>query len=536
MIRHFRLLAYLRWKYLLRAGGKSRQIGAALAALVSLGISVGLLFMSSVILSALFERQNPGTAWELVHLAFAVVYMFWLYTGSFNDLYDPARLAPFPLPPRTLFLGSTLASFIGLTSIFGGALLAGFAIGVPGSALARIARGAMFVFLLVHLQMMSRLIRLTFLAVLTSRRWRDAAVLISTLIGGGAYVSTQLLPRESGDQVVAAVRSFAEAGGPSLWLSWCPAVWLSWAYELEGVRSIAGFGAFAVLTGLIYRAGGWAEERLAFSEPIFHYRPKRTAVSSRVRFLKGASRAILDVAGPVAAAVARKELSVFFRDPVVRHRVLSSFFYILLPFTMIFVVRGKGIERAVELGGFFLIFAEMFFLTNLFGLDGAAVRNLLWFPTPRRHVFLGKNLAYLVLFGPFNALVLVLLAVFTGSPGRIPSALAAHFSALLVVMALGNLASVYFPMPFLAPGQRVARRDENGCLLMMARGLLYLLTFVLLAPVLAASVLFEGKTWAIAVAILGLAYAAGLYAAGLRMSERALLKREEALADYFRAA
>jgi hypothetical protein len=297
--------------------------------------------------------------------------------------------------------------------------------------------------------------------------------------------------------------------------------------------------------------GGPPEERLAFSDPIFHYRPRAKTVSTGVSFLKGGSRAILKVAGPVAAAVARKEFAVFFRDPAVRHRVLASVFYILIPFTMIFVVRGRGIDRALEFGGFFLIFAEMFFLTNLFGLEGAAVRNLLWFPASRRQVFLGKNLAYLALFIPFNVVVLILLAVLSQTTGpdplagplakvsvleRVPPAIAAHLSSLLVVVALGNVTSVYFPLPFLAPGQRMSRRDESGCLMAAARSGLYLLTFVLLAPVLALSVLLEGTRWTMAAAIVGLAYAALLYWIGLKVSERALLAREEALGDYFRAA
>jgi len=557
MTRHFRLLAYLRWKYLWRSGGKSRKVGGALATFVSLGLSVFLFIFSSAGLSLAFRPEPTATSWEFVHLAFAALYLGWLYTGSFNDLYDPARLASFPLPPRTLFLGSTLSSFIGLSFFFGGALLAGFLTGVPGSAPEKVVRGVLFVLLLIHLQMTARLIRLTFLAILTSRRWRDAAILISTLVGGGAYVATQLLRTESADVAKTAVLRFAESGGPSHWLAWCPGVWLSWAFQLDGVRSAAGFGAFAALTYLVYRAGGWAEERLALSDPIFHFSPRKKSLAARVSFLKGVSRAILKAAGPVAAAVARKEFAVFFRDPVVRHRVLSSVLYILLPFTMLFVVRSRGPAPAVvEVGGFFLIFAEMFFLTNLFGLEGSAVRNLLWFPAPRRQVLLGKNLAYLALFVPFNVVVLIVLGLIMGSHEvsrmdpftgatviekaasleRIPSSIAAHVSALLVVVALGNVTSVYFPLPFLAPGQRMTRRDESGCLMAAARSLLYLATFVLLAPVLAVSFLLKGSDWAFAAALLGLAYAAVLYLVGLKIAERALVSREEALGDYFRAA
>lgn len=535
MTRHFRLLAWLRWKYLWRASGRSRQVGAVLTVIVATGFAAFLLITSSISLHQFFTNPRfRESAWEFVHLGFVFLYLFWLYSGSFNDLYDPARLAPFPLPPRTLFFGSTLASFIGVTTIIGGALLAGFTLGIPGSLAEKLTRSVLFAFLLLHLQMLSRLIRLTFLAVLTSRRWRDMAVVISTLIGGGFYVASQLLPRE-GEKVMKAIEDFAAAGGPSTWFAWCPAVWLSWAYELKGARSLAGFGAFAILTLLIHRAGGRAEERLAFSEPIFHYRRRRKAATGRESFLGSATRLMSRIAGPVAAAVARKEFSIFFRDPAVRHRVLSSVIYIFVPFTMLFIVRGEHGAKAVEFAGFILLLAEMFFLTNLFGLEGTAIRNLLWFPASRRDVLLGKNLAYFMLFLPFNLVVLGGLGAAMGSP-HVASGLVVHVASLLIVIALGNVTSVLFPQPFLAPGQRMTRRDDVGCLSVAARSLLYLLTLALLAPVLAASMLLENSSWAVASGVLGLAYATSLYFIGLRISERALLRREEQLGDYFRAA
>jgi hypothetical protein len=102
-------------------------------------------------------------------------------------------------------------------------------------------------------------------------------------------------------------------------------------------------------------------------------------------------------------------------------------------------------------------------------------------------------------------------------------------------MALGNVASVYFPFPFLSPSQRMNRRDESGCLMSIARLALYLLTFALMVPVVGVTLLL-GDRWAFVAAALGFGYAVGLYLAGLAVSERALLKREEELGDYFRAA
>jgi len=542
MIRHIRLLAWLRWKYLWRS---RRWITAVLTTVVSIGFAFFLFMGSAFALNAAFTRVGVPAVWELLHLAFAVLYFLWLYSGTLNDLYDPARLAPYPLAPRTIFLGSTLASFIGPMPIIGGALLAGFAVGIPGTPAEQVARAAIFLFLIVHLQLVSRLIRLTFLAVLTSRRWRDAAVLLSALFAGGIYVSLQLLRNDLAKDAVRAVADFAKAGGPSTWLAWFPPVWLSWGYALDGTRSGVGLGAFAILTWVVYRAGGWAEERLAFSEPIFHYRRRKISAKGRLPFLRGLSRAIAAVGGTIAAAVARKEMAVFFRDPAVRHRVLTSVFYVLFPIAAPFFLRNRGGETSAlsaanvgHFAGIFLIFIEMFFLTNLFGLEGVAVRTLLAYPAPRRLLFLGKNLAYLAIFGPFNAIAISVPAILMNETARLPSILLLHFSALIVVTALGNVNSVYFPLPFLSPGQRIPRRDESGCLVGLARSGLYLLTLLLLAPVFIASFLLElGKSpWALAAAFAGLLYGGVIYAVGLKVAEKALASREEALGDYFRAA
>ena len=542
MIRHLRLLAWLRWKYLWRS---RRWITAILTVVVSTGFAFFLFMGSAFALNAAFTHVGIPAVWEVLHLAFAALYFLWLYSGSLNDLYDPGRLAPYPIPPRTIFLGSTLSSFIGPMPLIGGALLGGFALGIPGTPVQQIARAAIFLFLIVHLQLVSRLIRLTFLAVLTIRLWRDAAVLLSALFAGGIYISLQLLRNDMAKDAVRAVADFARAGGPSTWLAWLPPVWLSWGYALDGVRSAVGLAAFSILTWVVYRAGGWAEERLAFSEPIFHYRRRRVSAKGRVRFLRGISRAIASLAGTVSAAVARKEMAVFFRDPAVRHRVLTNVFYVLFPIAAPFFLRHRGGESSAfsaatvgHFAGIFLIFIEMFFLTNLFGLEGVAVRTLLAYPAPRRLLFLGKNLAYLAIFGPFNALAISVPAVLMNETARLPSILLLHFAALIVVTALGNVNSVYFPLPFLSPGQRIPRRDESGCLAGLARSGLYMLTLLLLAPVFTASFVLEfGKSrWALAAAFVGLLYASAIYAIGLKVAEKALSAREEALGDYFRAA
>jgi len=539
MIRHLKLLLYLRWKYLWRAGGATRRIGFAFSVLLALTVGGALFFLLSLAMDRGFEKLPAPVMWEFVHLAFAVLYVAWLYAGTMSDLYDPARLAPYPVAPRTIFLGSTLSSFIGTAPLYAGAIIAGFAVGIPGTAVEKAARAAILLLMIVHLQMVGRLIRLVFLAVLTSRRWRDAALLVSTLLGGGIYIGTRLIPREDMKQFGQALLGFAESGGVSRWLAWFPGVWASWAHALDGARSALGLVAFGALTVAVYRLGGWVEERLAFSEPVFHYRRRKPAPGTRARFLKGASRVIAGLLGPAAAGVARKESAVFFRDPVVRHRIITGFFYVFIPILAPFFMRTKiDFQDAAGIAGFLLLFPEMAFLTNLFGMEGSAVRTLFGFPAPRRSYFLGKNLAYFAILAPFNTIVIAAPLFLGGALERLPTLLAYHLASLIVVMAVGNVNSVFFPLPLLAPGQRRPRQDEGGCLVALARLSLYFLTVLLIMPVVAAAALFQSWGWLAGLAALplALAYAGMLYAIGLRVAERTLLDREERLGDYFRAA
>ncbi|MBI4565789.1 MAG: hypothetical protein HY716_13955 [Planctomycetes bacterium] len=512
----------------------------ALGFVLAAGFSAVLFAVSAVLLREGFRRLDPPVMWEFIHFGFVLLYGGWIYLASSGDLYDPGRLAPYPISPHMIFLGSALSSFLGFAPLFAVGLFAGWIAGAGGTALEFGARAALLVALILHLQMVARLIRLTFLNVLTSRGWRDAMLLMTTLAGGVGFIlaTSDVLDAESVKGWTHELRRWAETGRLSPALSWCPGVWFSWAYSLEGARAAGGAVAFLLATGLVVRWGGKMERRLAFSEPLFAHRRRAAETGAQSRFLSGVSRAIASVVGSDVAAVARKEISVFLRDPIVRHRLLTSLFYVFLPILApVWASKKLDFGAAPELAGSLLIFGELFFLVNQFGTEGSAARTLLSLPTSRRRILLGKNLAYGAIFLPFNITVLSAVALLASRTDTLWRDLAHHTAALGVVMAGGNLVSIFFPMRFLAPGQRLQRQEEFGCWTAVAWYVMLAWLLALAAPAALASLLIDrilGPAAALATAPLALAYAGLLYAAGLRISETALRAREERLADFFR--
>ncbi len=545
MIGHLRLLVWLRWKYLWRSTWGQRLaflVGILVAGLLSTALAGAI----GGGLGKVFEDQEPVVAWNFVHLGFALVYVLWLHLGSFSDLYDPGRLAPFPVRPGVVFLGGTLGTLIGMAPIFGGGLAAGFAAATGGGAVETAVRAGLFALLILHLQMLSRALRLAFLSILTSRRWRDLMILVSTLLGGGIYLGTQFFRRELMGVTGGWFRESAERGLFEAWTAWTPPGWLARAYRLDGPEAWTGLALFAGVTALVGWVGARLEVRLSFGEPVFGGGGAKAAAKAVGRpFLVGAARLVRALGGLEAAAVARKELCVFFRDPLVRHRLLTGIFYLVIPIAGPLVMV-DGTRDAFHLRrwvpaslGYLLLFSEMAFLVNQFGLDGTAVRTLFGFPAARWKLIAGKNAAYVVVFGTLNAAALTVAAAAFGAWAALPVELAYGTAALAVATGLGSVVSVGLPTRFLAPGTRLSRQDADGCLLTLQKGLATMAVGVLVAPIGLARFGVEawlgpGWTWLLVPFVL--AYGAALWAAGLFLAARLLESREESIGDTFRAA
>ena len=181
-------------------------------------------------------------------------------------------------------------------------------------------------------------------------------------------------------------------------------------------------------------------------------------------------------------------------------------------------------------------------LFNIFGGEGAAITVLFSFPTRRRAILLGKNLAHVPVLLIVNFVGLTLAAALTPPWSAFPLALIWTLLAAPVLLAAGNLVSIRFPHRMLVRGQRWSRGgvahaggEGSGC----AYGLLYLLAyggaFAALLPALAA--VLVPRIFGLSPLWYGLslpsafAYAITLYVILLGQSERWLLTREPEIAE-----
>ena len=127
-----------------------------------------------------------------------------------------------------------------------------------------------------------------------------------------------------------------------------------------------------------------------------------------------------------------------------------------------------------------LLLALLPLLFNLWGGEGAAITVLFSFPTRRRALLLGKNIAHAAVLLALNVAGLTLVAALTGRWRLWPLALVWTSLAAPVLLAAGNLVSIRFPHRMLVRGQRWARGgvasaggEGAGC----AFAFLYLLAY-----------------------------------------------------------
>lgn len=540
MTRQLLLLVRLRGVYLWRAGLAQRIFFVLTLAFAVLMPGVLAVLLGSG-LSELIRRQSETVGWEIVHLAAVFVSVIWLWTGSFADLYDPGRLAPFPVRPPVIFLGATLGGLVGMAPILMTGLGIGLAVGVGSTVLQGALRVGLFLLLAVHLEMLGRVVRLAFLGILTSRRWRDVAVLTSMVFGMSVFVVGQLAKSDAARSVGRRFVEWASEGAISAWISWLPPVWVTKAARFDGWESAGWLAAFLAMTAALLRTGGWLERRLALSEPVFQGGKARADAAAKGKpFLKGLPRWVARILGPEAGAVARKELAVLGRDPIVRY-TLVSLLYFVMPALLPLVLRDRAIpfRFPYEAVGFMLLLGETAFLANAFGLDGVAVRTLFAFPAARWRILAGKTAAYLAVFLPLNAVVLAILASVFGSWTSLPVDLAYHLGAMLALLGTGAVASVVAPRRLVTPGVRLSRQEDEGCLTALRRLAVMTVVSALLAPVaIARWGLREAAGPAVELAVIpaALAYGAVLYVAGLALASKLVAVREEALGDYFKSA
>jgi len=255
---------------------------------------------------------------------------------------------------------------------------------------------------------------------------------------------------------------------------------------------------------------------------------------------------------PAALAMMGKEWVYLQREPQYKAmavNVLYTLAAIGLPFLLPLGGRGDTGGRMGFLGEWLLfgvagtlLLALLPLLFNIFGAEGAAVTVLFSFPTRRRDMLLGKNMAHGAVLVLVAAVGLSLAAALTHEWHTLPAAFALALLAAPVLLAVGNLVSIRLPHRVLVRGQRWSRGGMaaasggmgEGCGYLFLYLAAYLGAFVAVLPCVAA-VLLPGRfgiapAWYALSLPLALAYALVLYRVLLGQAEAWLLAREPEIA------
>jgi hypothetical protein len=420
--------------------------------------------------------------------------------------------------------------FGGSTIFFLPAML-GVVIGASGSALRTSLSIPLLLFFLFQTVAVARLLQLLLLNTLRSRRFRDLAAIGAACLSAGLFLVFRLA--FAGNDPARSAVSLLEgllSSGAADWLVVVPSSWIaSLMVPGSGLTPILLVALVALpLTLFVVKIAAVLQER-AFHGEVPIARPRvRASSAAKADNGPGLFRFLPE---PVRA-VARKEIYLIRREPIVKTMLIQQSVFFLVPVVIgIFGARGgdtPGLDMLMRWGVFVLLFVESILAMNVFGLEGPGIVVTLSTPTPRHRVLFGKSLAYFLLFAPVNvAFVLaaaVLVHFLTGavSATMVGVALVGAVSATLVLLGTGSIVSVLAPVR-MASGSRGALRQPStgeGCLLAVFK----LLAIGVLAGLVAPIVLLSLKPL---LAPLALVYGAVVLLTGTMIGAHLLSGREE---------
>jgi ABC-2 type transport system permease protein len=539
-----RLLFWLKWKLMLR--GYRRNPSSAIGTLFMFLFFFPLAVVIAVLCGEGFLKMAPPDNVQLLRGVLLGIYGFWLMAPvlgyALNDAYDITKLFVFPLSLRQIFTGAIVGSLLDMPVLLLLPTLIAVLVGFTHDSVSLLCILAAVILFLLHTLSLSQGIILASSGVLRSRRFRDLVTILIPVIWIAWYVFTQMMTGRAGRMDWGA---FLQS---PLWeaLSYLPpglAAHATVAAQQGAYGTALGFllGLLAFTLGTIYLAAWFLQKVFEgdVNTPPARALAPPPPVASTPRLRTGPAASVQPTLtgklSPVVQAVIDKEIKYLRRDPYFKI-VLMNLVYMLFVavFALLNLKHDPHFERIGPAGawGFtaMVLLAEMQLVCNIFGTEGSAATQLFLFPCPRRQIILGKNLAMFTVLSVIN---LVYVAILAGLAQALAWFGLLYFwmeLAVLVCIALGNVASIYFPYRMVMRGWRIRQQSASrGCGYTLIYLLVMALAFVLLLPVTAAlaiPIFWTGMSWLLLTLPLALLYAGGLYWISLVQAVPLLRQRE----------
>jgi hypothetical protein len=456
-----------------------------------------------------------------------------------------AALYHYPLTPGLIHAGELVAGMVsplvlGATVVLGASQIATGthpSIALPSALI-----------LGAFLLCLAMVLRLGAASILRRRTLRELALAASTVLLLGLWLGMVSVMGDAGT-----LSRFFLATPLPPWVWYLPPAWFispgaTLAEIPDGARWLGVLGAPLLVLGA-FAFGARLQDMACYGEA-----DGMVVLKGRRRGARGnrwTDRGPFRLVHPAVWAAAGKEIRSIRRDPFLL-LMLTSQGVLLLVLPLLFR-SGLLTGRSHGLGGAWTAYMPFFVLLlvlakqapvfNQVAMEGRGLLFLAQVPVERWKLVLGKNLAYVALFGTIDAAFMAVAAAVFGVLPLYPYYLGMAAVGLVLMLGVGNLVSVLLPAQWIGAraamgGSRSAQSaaqggvERPGCGVTLGRMLAVQVLYVLLAPPLLG--MYAARVWLsggprLAAVVAIVTYCALIYVVGTSLAVASFAQVEERL-------
>jgi ABC-2 type transport system permease protein len=516
---------------------KGRIVSAIVAILffgpMALGVAVG---------SAIAYRtlEDP---WPMQILGIVLVAMWgiWLIAPIFlsgvNEGADISRLLIYPIPRRTLFASIILGTVFDYPTYVILPLFVAIFIGFPALwpivlLALLIGYGQMFI--------IGQLSQTLLSGISQSRRFRDVAIVVGSLVGSTCYLWQVGFQRWVANAPDTVDEATILALRPLNFLQWFPTGSLARAIEQaqqgDWLNVVLWLAYSLVILAILTAVWWFLLERITTGENFLPTAAQRQQKQKPKKVRRQTSSGGLSLLPPDLAQLLQKELKSLWRLPQRRVGIIQSIFFpMLMMGAFVFQSSGEATQLPDWIGLTLPLYAFFMFWTttqNMLAWEGDGLSSLLLTPIPRQRVFIAKGMAFFLVAGVPFVLICLILTGLTRNWQTI-GGLITGLNLGLTTMGVASVASVLFPIRLNLEAKRTQTglwSSGGGCLTGLAMVFLIPLIMWIVALPAAAS-LALGAWWeqpllGIGGSLIALLYGLFIFWFSTRMAGQLLLERE----------
>ncbi|MCA9983851.1 MAG: hypothetical protein KDE09_19180 [Anaerolineales bacterium] len=490
-----------------------REPGQIFGVIVVIAIFVPLfLGLAAGVALAYYFWTEPWTSLVLGG-AFFIAWLIWItfpiFFNSLAENFDLSRLIVFPISRRDLLASTIIGSILDYPMYFllplSAAVLVSWGLG-PQLILVIPALIVGYGVMLLSGQLVTLLLG----AILQSRRFRDALMLMFSLLGLSCMFTNLVVNYLSEQVQFTGTNASANIGAIFSFLQWLPPGAVAQSIRLSAT------GNWLAATGwLLYAAAwvavmGWLWYRLVHRLFVGSGYVLQLGAGAEKQSRQEERRSRFSWIPADIRAVAFKEMKSVWRTPSRRLLLVQGLFFplaMLMPFFL-------GGQESFELPAWFgLALLPMALLTewaatmNMLGFEGRGLPALLLLPFSPRRYFMGKTLGLALVSLPSLYLVGIVLFWFNGHWSVLIGLLLVPAVALLA-SGLNAVISAYFPTPVNL--EKMAGRNNGargGLIAGLFNGMVSpALNGLVFAPVMLAMIAAYRLGWWLGVLIVPAAY------------------------------